>query len=72
MRTGRIAIGADIEAMFHQVWVPKDDADSLRFLWSDDMFSDDESYVMQMLVHIFGAKDSPTCANYAVKRTAHD
>ena len=27
---------------------------------------------MKMLVHIFGAKDSPTCANYAVKRTARD
>ena len=25
-----------------------------------------------MLVHIFGAKDSPTCANYALQRTARD
>ena len=27
---------------------------------------------MQMLVHIFGAKDSPTYANYALQRTARD
>ena len=26
----------------------------------------------QMLVHIFGAKDSPTCCNYALRRTARD
>ena len=25
-----------------------------------------------MLVHIFGAKDSPACANYALKRIARD
>ena len=25
-----------------------------------------------MLVHIFGGKDSPSCANYAVRRTASD
>ena len=71
-RSGRIAIAADIKAMFHQVRVPESDRDSLRFLWTDDMNSDEEPYTMQMLVHIFGAKDSPTCANYALKRTARD
>ena len=28
--------------------------------------------VYQYTRHIFGAKDSPTCANYALKRTARD
>lgn len=37
-RTGRVAIVADIEAMFHQVKVNEVDADSLRFLWKDDIF----------------------------------
>ena len=71
-RTNRYAIAADIKAMFHQVRVPEKDRDSLRFLWTDDIHSDADPYVMQMLVHIFGAKDSPCCANYAVKRTARD
>ncbi|XP_064622140.1 uncharacterized protein LOC135484496 [Lineus longissimus] len=63
-RVYKIAISADIEAMFHQVRVPSHDADALRFLWKGDTFS--------MGVHIFGAKDSPTCANYALKRCAMD
>ena len=71
-RVGRIAITADIEAMFHQVRVRPKDADSLRFLWKEDMFSNDPPETFQMLVHIFGAKDSPTCCNYALKRTARD
>lgn len=35
-RKERVVIMADIEAMFHQVQVPKDDADLLRFLWWHD------------------------------------
>ena len=71
-RTNPVAIAADIKAMFHQVRVNEKDRDSLRFLWTDDIHSDADPYVMQMLVHIFGATDSPCCANYAVKRTARD
>ena len=58
--------------MFHMVGVTPEDADSLRFLWkrSPDMPGPPETY--QMLVHIFGAADSPTCANYALKRTGMD
>lgn len=70
-RNGRFAIAADVEEMFHQVRVSEEDADSLRFLWTDDI-SSNETYTLQMLVHIFGAKSSPTCANYALKRTARD
>ena len=71
-RIGRIAIAADIEAMFHQVRVSLEDADCFRFLWQEDLSSDDPPDTYQMLVHIFGAKDSPTCCNYALKRTARD
>ena len=71
-RMGRVAIAADITAIFHQVRVPRKDSHSLRFLWTNDINSNKEPYVLQMLVDIFGAKDSPTCANYAVKRTARD
>ena len=71
-RNGEIAIAGDIEAMFHQVRASLADSDSLRFLWKDDVTSEEPPDTYQMLVHIFGAKDSPTVANYAVKRTARD
>ena len=71
-RIGPVALVADVEAMFHQVRVPDDDADSLRFLWSDDIESDRPPRTLQMLVHIFGAKDSLTCAIHALQQTARD
>ena len=63
---------ADVEAMFHQVKVNRVDADSLRFLWKDDINSEDPPKTLQMLVHSFGAKDSPSCANYAIECTARN
>ena len=72
LRLDRIAIAADLEAMFHQVRVSKEDSDSLRFLWKEDFNSDEPPDTYQMLVHIFGAKDSSTICSYAVKRTARD
>ena len=71
-RTGPIAIAADIEAMFHQVRVSREDADSLRFLWKDNILSDGPPETYQMLVHIFGAKCSPACCSYALKRAGRD
>ena len=71
-RIGKIAVTADLEEFFHQVRVPAADADSLRFLWKDDIWSDRPPDVMQMLVHIFGAKDSVTCAIHALHQTARD
>ena len=35
-RRGQVAVISDIEKMYHQVLVPKEDQDSLRFLWRDD------------------------------------
>ena len=64
------AVSADIEGMFLQVGVPEPDQASLRFLWREDPTS--KVVVHQYTRHIFGAKDSPTCANYALQRTADD
>ena len=72
LRIGRVAVIADLEEFFHHVGVTEENADSLRFLWTDDVFSDDPPYVMQMLVHIFGAKDSANCAIHALHQTARD
>ena len=64
------AVSADIEGMFLQVGVIPEDRPSLRFLWREDPASD--VAVFPYVRHIFGSKDSPTCANYALRRTATD
>ena len=64
-----IALVADIEGMFNQVKVPPEDSDALRFLWWED--SDLERLSeFQMTTHIFGATDSPSCANFCLKGAA--
>ena len=69
-RQHKFAVSADIEGMFLQVGVIPKDRPSLRFLWREDPAS--QIAVYQYVRHIFGSKDSPTCANYALKRTATD
>jgi hypothetical protein len=58
--------------MFHQVKVPPKDSDSMRILWWDDKDLDGTPEEYHMTSHIFGATDSPCCANYCLKRTAED
>ena len=69
-REHQIALSADIEAMFLQVAVPKDDSRCLRFLWREDPELRIEVY--KYTRHVFGAKSSPTCANYALHQVAKD
>ena len=71
-RQGPVAMMADIEAMFHQVRVQPEDCDALRFLWwpDNDLNCEPEEY--QMMVHLFGGVSSPSCANFALQRTADD
>jgi len=63
---------ADVESMFHQVHVNPHDCDALWFLWwaNNDLNSKPEEY--QMMVHLFGATSSPSCANFGLRRTAED
>ncbi|XP_019750034.1 uncharacterized protein LOC109530618 [Hippocampus comes] len=67
-----IAFMADIEGMFNQVKVPQEDADVLRFLWwpQGDLSQQLKKY--RMVVHIFGATSSPSCASYALRKCAED
>ena len=69
-REGPIALTADIESMFLQVQVPIRDKSCSRFLWRPTMNQPVQIYEYQR--HVFGAKSSPTCANYALKRVDID
>ena len=66
-RGGQIALTADIESMFLQVQVPEQDRSCLRFLWRPRT-----NEPVQIQRHLFGAKSSLTCANYALKRVGLD
>ncbi|XP_043193363.1 uncharacterized protein LOC122365846 [Amphibalanus amphitrite] len=72
LRESPVAFVADIESMFYQVGVPVEDRDVMRFLWwpGGDMKSAPKEY--RMTVHLFGATSSPSCANYALRRTSED
>ena len=71
-RQERIATIADIEAMFHQVRVPPEDRDVLRFLWWPDGNLRETPKAFRMCVHLFGGTWSPSVCNFAMRRTAED
>ena len=52
--------------------VSPQDTCALSFLWwpGGDLSKEAEYY--EMLVHLFGAKSSPSCASFALKKTAED
>ena len=58
--------------MFHQVRVPPEQCDFLRFLWwpNGDLDAPLEEY--RLVVYLFGAVSSPSIANFALKKTASD
>ena len=69
-RQHHFALSADFGGMFLQVGVLPEDQPSLCFLWRGDPTAN--VVVHQYTRHIFGARDSPSCANYALQRTARD
>ena len=56
--------------MFYQVRCDPDHRDILRFFWYLNGRFDLEPLKYQMKVHLFGAKLSPSCAAFALLRTA--
>ena len=62
----------DIEGMFHQFKVEKRQRDFLRFLWWDEGNFKEDPTEYRMTVHLFGARSSPACANYGLKKVAND
>ena len=69
-RQHKYAVSADIEGMFLQEGVLNRDQILRRLLWREDTTSD--VAVHQYTRHIFGARDSPTCANFVLRKTATD
>ena len=66
------AFVADIKQMFSQVFVNENDRDALRFLWFAGNDFSQPLVEYQMQTHVFGAKCSPCCAAFALRRTATD
>lgn len=71
-RQEEVAVMADVEAMFHQVKVPDEDSDLLRFLWWTSGDISREMVEYKMVAHLFGATSSPSCANFALRKCAED
>ena len=69
-RQHKYTVSAHVKGMFLQVGVLARDQVSLRFLWREDTTSD--VVVHQYARHIFGARDSSTYANFALRKTATD
>lgn len=70
-RQQKIAIMADIECMYYQIYVNKEHRDLLRFLWYPNEDYSKEPKEFRMCVHPFGAGSSPGCANLALKTAAN-
>ncbi|XP_067931112.1 uncharacterized protein [Watersipora subatra] len=67
-RKEQIAASCDIEKMFYNFRVEKNDRDYLRFLWLEDGKVRD----YRMAVHLFGATSSPAVATHGLRRLAED
>ena len=71
-RKNKVALVADVKAMFHQIKVDPRDQNALRFLWwnKGDLYKEPKVY--KMVVHPFGATSFPSCANFCLKQTARE
>ena len=52
--------------------MPEGDADLLRFLWWPNGDFNQQMVEYRMVVHLFGATSSPSCANFALRKCAED
>ncbi|KAL0162190.1 hypothetical protein M9458_041586, partial [Cirrhinus mrigala] len=71
-RQEEVAMMADVEAMYYQVRVPEKDTDFLRFLWWPNGDVNQDLVKYKMLIHLFGAKSSPSVANFALRKTSEE
>ena len=71
-RKEQIAVTGDTEVMYHQVKVAQNQRCFLRFFWWKDRDSRKVIVEHEMAAHVFGGISSPSCSNYALKKTAAD
>ena len=64
-REDNLALSADIEQMFMQIEISPEDQKFLHFLWINDGRVDTYEYTSRL----FGPKDSPCIASYALRKT---
>ena len=62
----------DIEGMFFQVKIPPDQRSYFKFMWFKDHDVTNEVIECQITSHVFGGTSSPSCCNYALRKTAED
>ena len=67
-----ITVTGDIEAMFHQLKIPEKQRSYLRLLWWKYSDLDKDVIDHEMTAHVFGGVSSPSCSNYALKKTTSD
>ena len=63
---------ADVESMYYQVQVPKNQQTYLKFLWWENHDIECHPQEFVMCAHVFGGASSGGCSNYALHRTAVD
>ena len=71
-REEQIPVMGDTEAMFHQVKFPKDQCSFRKFLWWEYNDPDKEIIDYEMTAHAFNGTSSPSCSNFALRRTAKE
>ena len=71
-REDYVEIMADTEAMFYQVFVANQHRSLLSFLWWENGDIKRQPQEYHMNVYVFGGISSPSCSNYALRRTARD
>ena len=54
------------------MFVPKRQRSFIQFLWWEDDDLTQKAVPFEMNVHLFGATSSPSCANFALRKTAND
>ena len=69
LRAQVIALTVDIEKAFHEISVDNDDRDYLRFLWLDNIFSDQPTITRNRFARvIFEVTSSPFCLNSTIRK----
>ena len=69
LRTEEVTFIGDIEAMYYQVQVRKEQRSVLRFLWWEDSDLGGDLLDHEKCIHVFGGTSSPGCCNYALRKT---